>query len=175
MARCDVLLLCILLIATVSVVAFADREPQCVYTFYIQTGSVKSAGTDSIISAILTDKSEQEIVIKNLVTWGGLMGPGYDYFENSNVDIFSAKEKCLPSPICSLNLTSDGTGQYPAWFVNYVELTTVGLHTDSKRQYFDFEQWLESDTSLTAVRNNCPVSLRESVGRVVPEVQKTLS
>ncbi|ESQ46123.1 hypothetical protein EUTSA_v10000329mg [Eutrema salsugineum] len=179
MARCDVLVLSLLIfIATVSVVAFADREPGCVYTFYVQTGFVESAGTDSIISATISDKSGQEIVINNLESWGGLMGSGYDYFENGNVDIFSGKEKCLPSPVCALNLTSDGshgTGTYAAWFVNYVEVTTVGLHANSARQYFDFEKWLGLPASLTAVRNKCPVSLKESVSQVGSEIPKTLS
>ncbi|ESQ46122.1 hypothetical protein EUTSA_v10000355mg [Eutrema salsugineum] len=165
MARCDVLLLSLFLIAAVSVVAFADQEPDCVYTFFIETGSINGAGTDSIITAIISDKTGQKIVIRNLEAWGGLMGPGYDYYERGNVDIFSATEKCLPSPICSLTLRSDGSGLFHAWYVNYVQLTTVGFHANSARQYFNVEQWLESDTSLEAVRNNCPVSLRESVGR----------
>ncbi|ESQ46120.1 hypothetical protein EUTSA_v10000335mg [Eutrema salsugineum] len=169
MARCDVLLLSLLLIAAVSVVAFADREVDCVYTFYLKTGSLDGAGTDSIISANISDKAGQEIVIKNLVTWGGLMGQGYDYFENGNVDIFSGKERCLPSPVCSLSLTSDNSGHKPAWYVEYVEFTTSKVRADSTYQYFNVSQWLSTDFppyNLTAVRKNCPVSLSEGVGPV---------
>ncbi|CAN6832099.1 unnamed protein product [Brassica oleracea] len=163
MAGRDVLLLSLLVI-TISVdVAFADREPHCVYTFYIETGPVDGAGTDSIISVKISDKSGQGIDIQDIVTWGGLMGPSYDYFEKGSLDIFSGKAQCLPSPICSLSLTSDGSGVYPAWYVNYVDLTTVSVHVKSAHQYFDVEQRLASDTppyNLTVVRNNCQVSDR---------------
>ncbi|KAG2286552.1 hypothetical protein Bca4012_082949 [Brassica carinata] len=179
MAGRDVLLLCILVIITISVdVAFADREPHCVYTFYIETGPVDGAGTDSIISVKISDKSGQDIDIQNIETWGGLMGPSYDYFEKGSLDIFSGKAQCLPSPICSLSLTSDGSGNYPAWFVNYVDVTTVSVHFKSEHQYFDVEQWLATDMppyNLTAVRNNCQVSPMESIGRVGSEIRKTLS
>ncbi|RID66152.1 hypothetical protein BRARA_D01312 [Brassica rapa] len=170
MAGREVLLLSLLIIITISVVAFADREPHCVYTFYIETGPVDGAGTDSIISVKISDKSGQNIDIQDIVTWGGLMGPSYDYFEKGSLDIFSGKAQCLPSPVCSLSLTSDGSGVYPAWYVNYVDLTTVSVHVKSAHQYFDVEQWLATDTppyNLTVVRNNCQVSPMEStIGRV---------
>ncbi|KAJ4902745.1 hypothetical protein Rs2_16696 [Raphanus sativus] len=175
MAGRDVLLLSLLVIITLSVVAFADHEPHCVYTFYIETGPVDSAGTDSIISVKISDNSGQDIDIPDIVTWGGLMGPSYDYFERGNLDIFSGKAQCLPSPVCSLSLTSDGSGVYPAWFVNYVDVTTVSVHLKSEHQYFDVEQWLATDTppyNLTAVRNNCQVS---PIGRVGSEIRKSLS
>ncbi|CAH8263081.1 unnamed protein product [Arabidopsis lyrata] len=179
MPRRDVLFLSLLLvIATVSAVAFADDEADCVYTFYLRTGSIFKAGTDSIISARVYDKYGDYIGIRNLEAWGGLMGPGYNYYERGNLDIFSGKAPCLPSPVCSLNLTSDGSGDHHGWYVNYVEVTTAGVHAKCSYQSFDVEQWLASDTSpheLSAVRNNCPVSLRESVGRVGSEIRKTLS
>ncbi|KAJ0260496.1 PLAT/LH2 domain-containing protein [Hirschfeldia incana] len=175
----DVLLLSLLVIITISVdVAFADREPHCVYTFYIETGQVESAGTDSIISVKISDKSGQDIDIPNIVTWGGLMGPSYDYFEKGSLDIFSGKAQCLPSPICSLSLTSDGSGVYPAWFVNYVDVTTVSVQAKSAHQYFDVEQWLATDTppyNLTVARDNCKVSPMEGIGRVGSEIRKSLS
>ncbi|KAF8079949.1 hypothetical protein N665_0989s0016 [Sinapis alba] len=179
MARRDVLLLTVLLvIATVSSISFADEDAECVYTFYLRTGSIWKAGTESIISARIYDKYGDYIGIKNLEAWGGLMGPGYKYYERGNLDIFSGKAPCLPSPVCSLNLTSDGSGDHHGWYVNYVEVTTAGVHAKCSQQSFEVEQWLATDTSpyeLTAVRNNCPVSLRESVGRVGSEIRKTLS
>ncbi|XP_010472211.1 PREDICTED: PLAT domain-containing protein 2-like [Camelina sativa] len=180
MPRRDVLFLSLLLVAaTISTVAFAEDEADCVYTFYLRTGSTFKAGTDSIISARIYDKYGDYIGIRNLEAWGGLMGPGYNYYERGNLDIFSGKAPCLPSPICSLNLTSDGSGDHHGWYVNYVEVTTAGVHAKCAYQTFDVEQWLATDTSpyeLTAVRNNCPkVSIRESVARVGSEIRKTLS
>ncbi|KAF3579954.1 hypothetical protein DY000_02034078 [Brassica cretica] len=179
MARRDVLFLSVLLIlATVSSISSADDEPDCVYTFYLRTGSIWKAGTESIISARIYDKYGDYIGIRNLEAWGGLMGPGYNYFERGNLDIFSGRAPCLPSPVCSLNLTSDGSGDHHGWYVNYVEVTTAGVHATCSQQSFEIEQWLATDTSpyeLTAVRNNCPVSLRESVGRVGSEIRKSLS
>ena len=155
-----------------------DDEPDCVYTFYLRTGSIWKAGTDSIISARIYDKYGDYIGIKNLEAWGGLMGPDYNYFERSNLDIFSGRAPCLPSPICSLNLTSDGSGDHHGWYVNYVEVSTAGVHAQCSTQNFEIEQWLATDTSpyeLTAVRNNCPVSLRDGVSRVGSEIRKQLS
>ncbi|KAL1190321.1 PLAT domain-containing protein 1 [Cardamine amara subsp. amara] len=178
MARRDFLLPILLLLATVSAVSFADDEPDCVYTFYLRTGSIWKAGTDSIISARIYDKYGDYIGIKNLQAWAGLMGPDYNYFERGNLDIFSGRAPCLPSPICSLNLTSDGSGDHHGWYVNYVEVTTAGVHAQCSTQNFEIEQWLATDTSpyeLTAVRNNCPVSLRDSVSRVGSEIRNKLS
>ncbi|CAA7019852.1 unnamed protein product [Microthlaspi erraticum] len=177
MARSDFLLLSLLLIATVSSVAFAGDDADCVYTFFLRTGSIFKAGTDSIISARISDKYGDYIGIRNLEAWGGLMGKGHHYYERGSLDIFSGKAPCLPSPVCSLNLTSDGSGDHHGWYVNYVEVATAGVHAKCSRQSFEVEQWLATDTSpynLTAVRNNCPVSLWESVGRVGSEIRKSL-
>ncbi|XP_010431950.1 PREDICTED: PLAT domain-containing protein 1-like [Camelina sativa] len=178
MARRDVLLPFLLFLATVSAVAFAEDDPDCVYTFYLRTGSIWKAGTDSIISARIYDKFGDYIGIKNLQAWAGLMGPDYNYFERGNLDIFSGRAPCLPSPICALNLTSDGSGDHHGWYVNYAEVTTAGVHAQCSTQTFEIEQWLATDTSpyeLTAVRNNCPVALRDSVSRVGSEIRKKLS
>ncbi|XP_024005879.1 PLAT domain-containing protein 1 [Eutrema salsugineum] len=178
MARRDVLLPFLLLLVTVSAVAFADDEPDCVYTFYLRTGSIWKAGTDSIASARIYDKYGDYIGIRNLEAWGGLMGPDYNYFERGNLDIFSGRAPCLPSPICALNLTSDGSGDHHGWYVNYVEVTMTGVHAQCSTNNFEIEQWLATDTSpyeLTAVRNNCPVSLRDTVSRVGSEIRKGLS
>nr|AAL09786.1 AT4g39730/T19P19_120 [Arabidopsis thaliana] len=134
MARRDVLLPFLLLLATVSAVAFAEDDPDCVYTFYLRTGSIWKAGTDSIISARIYDKDGDYIGIKNLQAWAGLMGPDYNYFERGNLDIFSGRAPCLPSPICALNLTSDGSGDHHGWYVNYVEITTAGFTHSARRR-----------------------------------------
>nr|TKR79388.1 hypothetical protein D5086_0000274470 [Populus alba] len=65
---------------------------------------------------------------------------------------------CLGSPVCALNLTSDGSGFGHGWYVNYVEVTSTGVHATCSQMKFTVEQWLALDTSpyeLTAVRNYC--------------------
>lgn len=97
--------------------------------------------------------------IDDLEKWGGVMGRGHNYFENGDLDIFSGKAPCLPSPVCFLNLISDGSGNKPGWYVKYVEVTTTIPGDESKRQYFDIEQWLALDEpphELSVERNNCP-------------------
>ncbi|KAF8405996.1 hypothetical protein HHK36_008076 [Tetracentron sinense] len=129
----------------------------CVYTVYIRTGSVLKGGTDSIISLTVYD-TEGGIRISNLESWGGLMGPGYNYFERGNLDIFSGRGPCLRGPICSMNLTSDGSGPHHGWYCNYVEVTSTGAHIPCSQQLFTVEQWLALDTSpyeLTAIRDSC--------------------
>ncbi|KAI8032561.1 PLAT domain-containing protein 1 [Camellia lanceoleosa] len=136
----------------------ARSEDDCVYTAYIRTGSIIKGGTDSIISLTLYDEDGWGIRISNLEAWGGLMGPNHDYFERGNLDIFSGKGPCLNGPVCSMNLTSDGSGPHHGWYCNYVEVTTTGPHKPCSQQLFTVEQWLATDTSpyeLTAVRDNC--------------------
>ena len=129
------------------------------YTVYIRTGSIIKGGTDSIIGARLYDEYGEYLEIKNLEYWGGLMEPGHNYYERGNLDIFSGRGGCLSAPICALNLTSDGSGAHHGWYVNYVEVTTTGVHTSCTQQLFTVEQWLALDTApyeLTAIRNYCP-------------------
>ena len=98
------------------------------------------------------------IRIKNLEAWGGLMGPGYNYFERGNLDIFSGRGPCLTRPVCRMNLTSDGSGKHHGWYCNYVEVTTTGVHKTCAQQLFTVEQWLALDASpneLTAIRDHC--------------------
>ncbi|XP_030975499.1 PLAT domain-containing protein 3-like [Quercus lobata] len=147
-----ILFLCVLSIAQSS-------DDDCVYTVYIRTGSVIKGGTDSIIGARLYDEYGEYVEIKNLEYWGGLMEPGHNYYERGNLDIFSGRGGCLSAPICALNLTSDGSGAHHGWYVNYVEVTTTGVHTSCTQQLFTVEQWLALDTApyeLTAIRNYCP-------------------
>ena len=131
----------------------------CVYTIYVRIGSIFKGGTDSIISVKLYDSYGEVVEINNLETWGGLMGPGYNYFERGNLDIFSGRGQCLYSPVCAISLTADGSGPHHGWYCNYVEVTTTGIHKPCEQQQFEIEQWLATDTSpyeLTAIRNYCP-------------------
>ncbi|KAH8502812.1 hypothetical protein Peur_066653 [Populus x canadensis] len=149
-------LLCLLLLFSFSVIALSDED--CVYTLYIRTGSIIKGGTDSIISVRFYDKYGDYVGISNIEAWGGLMEPGHDYFERGDLDIFSGRAPCLSSPVCALNLTSDGTGSGHGWYVNYVEVTKTGVHATCSQMKFTIEQWLALDTSpyeLTATRNYC--------------------
>ncbi|KAL2521618.1 Lipase/lipooxygenase [Forsythia ovata] len=143
----------------ISIFSFCKSDdPDCVYTVYIRTGSILKGGTDSIISLTLYDSDGYGVRINNLETWGGLMGPDYNYFERGNLDIFSGRGPCLTGPICAMNLTSDGSGKHHGWYVNYVEVTLTGVHKQCTQEKFTVEQWLATDTSpyeLTAIRDYC--------------------
>ncbi|BFG35404.1 hypothetical protein CerSpe_216780 [Prunus speciosa] len=133
-------------------------DPDCVYTVCVRTGSILNGGTDSNANVQLYDAYGYGIEIRNLETWGGLMGSGYNYFKRGNLDIFSGRGPCLQGPICALSLTSDGSSSHHGWYVNYVEVTSTGAHIPCSQQLFTIEQWLATDTypyELTAVRNYC--------------------
>ena len=86
------------------------------------------------------------------------MGEEYNYFERGNLDIFSGRGPCLSTPLCWLNLTSDGSGAHHGWYCNYVEITTTGPHVGCNQRQFTIEQWLATDTSpykLYATRDYC--------------------
>ncbi|KAI3451140.1 hypothetical protein Pfo_007805 [Paulownia fortunei] len=147
----------LLILLSIFTICRSADEPECIYGIYVQTGSIKRAGTHSVISLSLVDDSGAQLVIPNLEDWG-LMGLGYNYFETGNLDIFGGKGQCLNGPVCGLNLTSDGSGPYHGWYCNYVEVTTIGIQKQCSPQHFTVEQWLATDTppyQLTAIRNAC--------------------
>nr|DAD40311.1 TPA_asm: hypothetical protein HUJ06_014634 [Nelumbo nucifera] len=87
------------------------------------------------------------------------MESGHNYFERGNLDVFSGRGRCLNTPVCAMNLTSDGSGPHHGWYCNYVEVTSTGAHMGCAQQLFTVEQWLATDTNpyeLTAIRNYCP-------------------
>ncbi|KAM0936341.1 putative PLAT/LH2 domain-containing protein [Dioscorea sansibarensis] len=136
-----------------------DSDYICVYMLYVRTGSIWKAGTDSVISVDLAGSDGSKVSITDIVSWGGLMGKDHDYFERGNLDIFSGRGPCLSSPVCWMNLTSDGSGPHHGWYCNYVEVTTTGPHVPCGQQLFTVEQWLATDASpyqLYATSNNCP-------------------
>ncbi|KAI3966959.1 hypothetical protein MKX01_040600 [Papaver californicum] len=131
----------------------------CVYTVYTQTGANFGGGTDSNISLALHDAYGDDIVIPNLVKWGGIMGPKHDYFERNNLDAFSNLGGCLKGPVCKMKLTSDGTGSGSDWYVNYVQVTATGPHIPCSQKFFTIERWLALDeppNTLTVTKNLCP-------------------
>ncbi|CAI9762346.1 unnamed protein product [Fraxinus pennsylvanica] len=161
---------CILLCGSYPSLA-ADSSYECVYTLYVQTGSVVRAGTDSKISVVLGDPKGNSVWIPNLKGWG-LMGRSHDYFERGNLDIFTGRGPCMESPVCRLNLTSDGSGTHHGWlnltsdgsgthhgwFCEYVEVTSTGPHRGCSQSIFYVDQWLATDTpphQLTTVLDGC--------------------
>ncbi|XP_004504062.1 PLAT domain-containing protein 3 [Cicer arietinum] len=155
----------------------SDPDSDCVYTVYVRTGSVLKGGTDSKIGVKLFDKYGYYIYIKNLVSWGGLMGSGYNYFERGNLDIFSGRGPCLDGPVCAVNVTSDGDGPHHGWYCNYVEVTSTGPHISCAQEQFTVEQWLATDTSpyeLWAVRNLCHYSLDQARPKSGPRDTKRI-
>ncbi|KAH7683857.1 PLAT/LH2 domain-containing protein [Dioscorea alata] len=132
-----------------------DDEYECVYTVYVQTGTKVGAGTDSVISLTLTQEDGHGVLIKNLEAWGGIMGSNHDYFEAGNLDIFSGRGPCLSSPTpCRMNLTSDGTGNFPDWYCNYVEVTTTRPRGLCAQRLFSVGQWLDTGKPFV-VRDYC--------------------
>ncbi|XP_019182669.1 PREDICTED: PLAT domain-containing protein 3-like [Ipomoea nil] len=141
-----------------AVSSISESDSDCVYTAYIRTGSVWKGGTDSIISLALYNADGYGVRINNLEEWGGLMGDGYDYFERGNLDIFTGRGPCLSSPVCAMNLTSDGSGPHHGWYCNYVEVTVTGVHDSCNQQLFTVEQWIATDAypyELTAIVDHC--------------------
>ncbi|KAL7143994.1 hypothetical protein ABFS83_08G228600 [Erythranthe nasuta] len=147
----------LILFSIFTITTCAGNEPECIYNVYVQTGSIKRAGTHSTISLTLVGESGAHIVVPNLEDWG-IMGPGYNYFETGYLDMFAGKGPCLDGPVCGLNLTSDGSGPYHGWYCDYVEVSVVGAQKPCSQQHFTVEQWLATDTEpykLTADRNVC--------------------
>ncbi|XP_049396579.1 PLAT domain-containing protein 3-like [Solanum stenotomum] len=150
-------------------IAAAGSSEECVYTLYVRTGSIIKGGTDSKISVTLGDASGKSVWIPDLEKWG-LMGPNYDYYERGNVDIFTGRGKCLSTPICRLNVTSDGSGDHHGWFLDYVETTFTGPHMQCNQTIFYVEQWLASDAppyELSVSLDGCKKKSRHHARRFV--------
>ncbi|MCO5600489.1 hypothetical protein L7F22_054602 [Adiantum nelumboides] len=152
----------LLLLALLCISAYTTIADTCVYTFFIRTGSRISGGTDAVISATLIDSDGDSVQLDDIETWGGLMGSDYDYFERGNLDIFSGLGTCTSTgTICALNLTSDGSGSHPGWYVNYADVTITGAHLGCTNVEFEIEQWIADDASpyqLYAYRDYCSSS-----------------
>ncbi|KAI3458319.1 hypothetical protein Pfo_014982 [Paulownia fortunei] len=165
----------LLLLTALLLSVSAASSNDCVYTLYVQTGSVIKGGTDSSISITLGDSNGKSVWIPNLKDWG-LMGRKHDYFERENLDIFTGRGPCIGTPICRLNVTSDGSGAHHGWFCDFVEVTSTGPHKSCSQSIFYVDQWLASDAppyQLSAVLDGChqkaqskggPFAVRKPVG-----------
>ncbi|KAK1285357.1 hypothetical protein QJS10_CPB20g01421 [Acorus calamus] len=133
---------------------------ECVYTIYVQTGYVIKGGTDSKISLSIGDAKGKQVQVTDLESWG-LMKEGHDYYERGNLDIFSGRGPCLSTPLCSLNLTSDGSGSHHRWYCEDVEVTATGSRVPCSQSLFYVRQWLANDAppyQLSAFVDGCSPS-----------------
>uniref|UniRef100_A0A7N0UQ56 Uncharacterized protein n=1 Tax=Kalanchoe fedtschenkoi TaxID=63787 RepID=A0A7N0UQ56_KALFE len=64
-----------------------------------------------------------------MVVCGGLMEVSHNYFERVNFDIFSGKGPYLSTLICALNHTFDDSDPHHDWYINYIKVTSIGIHT----------------------------------------------
>ncbi|KAL0711232.1 hypothetical protein Bca4012_018210 [Brassica carinata] len=134
-------------------------QEECTYTIGIQTGTRADSGTDSVIGVVLADKSGEYTEFKNLG-----ISTRHDYFENGDFDEYSGTGSCLPGPVCYMKLTSDGSGNKPGWYVEYVDVTTDKAGSRGKFIRFSVEQWLAIDENphkLYAERNKCSSDIQK--------------
>ncbi|KAJ1271309.1 hypothetical protein BS78_06G118900, partial [Paspalum vaginatum] len=135
-----------------------DDDYGCMYTVYVDTGSIWKAGTDAATGLGLRAADGAGFTIPDLARWGGLMGAGHDYYKRGSVDAFSGRAPCRPSPPCRMNLTSDdGSGPHHGWYCRSVQVTATGRHA----RCAGAEQWLARDAppyQLYAARGVCATS-----------------
>ncbi|KAH6835667.1 hypothetical protein C2S53_016855 [Perilla frutescens var. hirtella] len=156
-----------LLVVALLAFSAASSSDKCVYTLYVETGSVIKAGTDSQISITLSDSKKSSVWIPNLKKWG-LMGPKHDYFERGNLDVFTGLGPCIGAPICRLNVTSDGSGAHHGWLCDSVEVTSTGHSKGCSQSIFYVNQWLATDAppyQLSAVFDGCGDFVSRKNGR----------
>ncbi|KAI9105060.1 hypothetical protein K1719_022776 [Acacia pycnantha] len=151
--RVEVSCLAFLISLLVSFAAMANSQ-ECQYVVRVKTGDRRSAGTDSMISLKLMGSNGNSFAVNNLEGWG-IMGPGHEYFERGNLDVFNGKATCVN--VCAITVISNGAGYKPGWYLDYVEITVSG--GVSKNLKFPVNQWLALDEKphhLYADVNLCP-------------------
>ncbi|KAK3143001.1 hypothetical protein QOZ80_4BG0356200 [Eleusine coracana subsp. coracana] len=130
----------------------------CRFEILVKTGNRKDAGTDARVSLQVTAKSGPTLTISNLVSWGE-MSAGNDYFEKGELDRFGGIGSCMPSEPCNMVISSDGSGNKPGWYVDYVMVTQLGQDSVSSMTHkWAVDQWLAIDEAphmLSANRNGC--------------------
>lgn len=98
------------------------------------------------------------------------MPEGHDYFENGVLDVFRGTKQCLPNPVCFMRLNSDNSGITPGWYVEYMDVTTSKVGSQSTHIRFSVQQWLAIDSSpyeLHAERNQCSSNIKKSVYSII--------
>ncbi|PNX72137.1 lipoxygenase y domain-containing protein 1-like [Trifolium pratense] len=145
------------LILALFLYANAGDSDECVYTIYVKTGSIIKGGTNAKISVQFEDANNQSVRVSNLKSWGA-MGDCHDYFERGNVDAFTGLGPCIGTPICRLNLTSDGSGSHHGWYCDYVEIISTAAQKPCSQTIFYVDQWLAKDVAphnLSVVLDGC--------------------
>jgi len=105
----------------------------------------------------LDDPKNHSVWIPNLKSWGA-MEQDHDYFERGNVDAFTGRGPCIDSPVCRLDLASDGSGYHHGWYCDYVEVTSTGPHKPCSQTIFYVDQWLAKDVvpyNLSVIIDGC--------------------
>ncbi|KAL0399593.1 UNVERIFIED_CONTAM: PLAT domain-containing protein 2 [Sesamum radiatum] len=156
----------VLILLSTFIICKSDT-PDCVYTVYVKTGTKENAGTDSTINLGLLDAYGNGFEMYDIKGQGGLMGPGHNYFEAENIDIFSIVGSCLANSICLMYLRSDGKGYMPGWYVEYVDVFTASkIMNRCDHEYFTVNEWLVLDEppyNLTLYRDNCVSSKKNQM------------
>ncbi|KAG6551691.1 hypothetical protein Mapa_006780 [Marchantia paleacea] len=155
-------------LALLSLFSTVMATDYCVYTLFVKTGFLPKAGTNSYISTEFFDANGNSYKISNITEWGGsLMSANHDCFERNSLDVFTGLGECLDTPICGLQLSSDGSGEHHGWYCDYVEVTSVcskpSMLCNTHR--FTVQQWLATDVypyQLVAHRDDC-VHLKTTV------------
>ncbi|XP_028790923.1 PLAT domain-containing protein 3-like [Neltuma alba] len=120
--------------------------PPCYYLVRVKTGNVQDAGTESDISLMINSSHPgRYFTVYNLQGWG-IMDSGHASFERGSLDIFSGTGPCFNGDVCAITLISDGTGQAPGWYLEYVEITIFECY-DATKLTFPVNQWLAQGKS----------------------------
>jgi hypothetical protein len=151
-----------LLIALTFLLAFSASSAllaaQCRFEILVKTSDRRDAGTDAVISLQVSASSGPTLVIPNLESWGE-MPAGHDYFEGGDLDRFGGTAPCMPTEPCKMVIKSDGSGNKPGWYLDYVMVTQLGLGSvSSMTGKFPVYQWLAIDEEphmLSVFQDHC--------------------
>ncbi|RLM61843.1 lipoxygenase homology domain-containing protein 1-like [Panicum miliaceum] len=116
----------------------------CLYEIVVKTApGIEGAGTDARVYLKLSSADESDAMeFPDLESWGW-MGPGHDYFESGNMDIFGhAPRECMAAMPCKMLLVSDGSSGKPDWYVNFVEIIQIDTDLSVVVRKFFINGWL---------------------------------
>lgn len=120
----------------------------CRYTISVKTGIWKDAGTDAKISLVfISADGADRLYIENLETWPC---DHEDPFEGGSLDTFQVQGRCMED-LCLMMLRSDGSGDNPGWYVDYVRIEG----DDTAAHVFEFYRWIGPPDHLYAAKNLC--------------------
>ncbi|CAL5007623.1 unnamed protein product [Urochloa decumbens] len=117
----------------------------CLYEIVVKTApGVEGGGTDAHVYLKLSSAGDHSAALEfnDLESWGW-MGPGHDYFEAGNMDIFGQAPRECDMP-CKMLLVSDGSSDKPDWYVNFVEIIQIGSDLSVLVRKFFINGWLSA-------------------------------